>query len=311
MIFTIRFDLSKKISIFEAKNSAHYVGGFKSFWVSASKSSEFNARIALNPYKGSDAGQSLPLRANMSVDWPYLIDNACIEVPYDQADEWIEITFSDEGKIDVGSSLNRVEVPNNSTYRIGNAEVNVDGTEIVSLPIPFRFNDSGAVIKSNGKADCFLVDYQNRFSKTASFVFHGSTAGKMFVVPDGHEFHVIGAKLVMREEYVGAPLFRITCKAWKYSDLGVEFGINNGTGLKVFEMYRGPQNFLTGTEENVRFTETTPDNPMNLTFNPWTQGYYGKVVDEGYCLDITAIKSAGTPTAGKGDVVIVGKLVKK
>jgi len=83
----------------------HFVGPFKSFWVSRASQIDFEADIVINPT--SDRGRGLPLKLNQCQSIgdgkDDKAESACVEFETAQPGVWIDITFAQEDRIDVGS----------------------------------------------------------------------------------------------------------------------------------------------------------------------------------------------------------------
>lgn len=104
-VWTKRFELDVPINRYKERGGSHYTGPFKSFWVSKASSSSFECNLIIDTRNESESG--LPLRLNQCMTigkgTNRKADNGCIEFKTAQAGAWIEITFSMEEEIDVGS----------------------------------------------------------------------------------------------------------------------------------------------------------------------------------------------------------------
>lgn len=99
--FTRRFFLDNVRNRAQNRGGEFYVGPFKSFWVSATNNSSFVAEIVINTTVNKDRG--LPLRLNQCQAFGEKTDDACIEVPVAQPGVWVDITFSQDEDLSVGS----------------------------------------------------------------------------------------------------------------------------------------------------------------------------------------------------------------
>lgn len=99
--FTRKFFLDSPIDRYTNRGGDHYIGPFTSFWVSNTNNSKFQADIVINPRE--DRSKGLPLRLNQCQSIEGKANEACIEFSTAQAGTWIEITFSQDDRISVGS----------------------------------------------------------------------------------------------------------------------------------------------------------------------------------------------------------------
>lgn len=102
--FTRRFYLDTVRTRGQGRGGEFFVGPFKSFWVSATNKSSFSAELVINTRNNSDRG--LPLRLNQCQAFRAMgskVDDACIEVPVAQPGVWVDITFSQDEELSVGS----------------------------------------------------------------------------------------------------------------------------------------------------------------------------------------------------------------
>lgn len=103
--FTRRFFLDTPINRFTNRGGDHYIGPFRSFWVSDTNNSSFKADLVINPRE--DRGRGIPLRLNQCQAIGETVDDkaeeACIEFETAQPGVWIDITFAQDDKISVGS----------------------------------------------------------------------------------------------------------------------------------------------------------------------------------------------------------------
>lgn len=99
--FTQRFYLDTPLARAKNRGGEHYVGPFKSFWVSDASDSNFQAQLIIDPR--DDAGSGLPLRLNQCQSLEEKALEACVESSVAQPGAWIDITFAQDDKMDVGS----------------------------------------------------------------------------------------------------------------------------------------------------------------------------------------------------------------
>lgn len=131
--FTRRFSLDNVQLRSKGRGGEFYVGPFKSFWVSDASRAGVKADLVINTRDNSDKG--LPLRLNQCQSFGNKAEDACIEVLVAQPTDWIELTFSQDEEISVGSvaidlsgevvvtegkahSSVRVDLPNNAVTEI-------------------------------------------------------------------------------------------------------------------------------------------------------------------------------------------------
>lgn len=120
--FTQRFYLDTPVNRYTQRGGAHFVGPFRSFWVSDAKDSSFKCDIVINPT--DEQGRGMPLRLNqcqaIGKGEEDKAQGGCIEFDLAQPGKWIEITFAQDDVIQVGSvaiSINgKVEISEGSSH---------------------------------------------------------------------------------------------------------------------------------------------------------------------------------------------------
>lgn len=136
--WTVRFELDAPLSRYKNRGGSHYVGPFKSFWVSKTNNSAFECNFLVDPT--DESGSGLPLRLNQCMTVGKGSDRkaekGCIETKIAQPGVWIEITFSQNEEIDVGSVVvetsGAVQVVGGNDY--SNDSYDVTNAAAVLLP---------------------------------------------------------------------------------------------------------------------------------------------------------------------------------
>lgn len=165
--FTRRFFLDSPIDRYTNKGGSHYIGPFTSFWVSNAKKSGFKASIVINPRE--DRAEGLPLRLNQCQSIEGKADEACIEFDLAQPNDWIDITFSQDDKISVGSVVVETKgstaIVEGSSYLSSKVTVTAVTSEIVPsndarLKASLQHKSGGSIWIGN-PSELANADYKN------------------------------------------------------------------------------------------------------------------------------------------------------
>ncbi len=126
--FTQRFYLDTPSDRYTRRGGENFVGPFRSFWVSNTNNSNFECDLVINP-RNEMGARGIPLRLNQCQSIESKPEGACIEFKTAQPGVWIDITFAQDDKLQIGSivlessgfitlsegsnhSSTRVDVPN-------------------------------------------------------------------------------------------------------------------------------------------------------------------------------------------------------
>ena len=283
-IFVERFDLSNATDRFADKRSAHFIGaGFKSFWVSSASRPDFKAKLVFNPHRGSDAGSGLTLGLNMSMTLSEVVSSACIEIPNPQSGDWIEITFSPDESLSVGSvSVDLKVPPTDALVQVGPVSAPLDGKHIV-------FNFTRLFNVTGGQ------DYRTTSIQKHSENSLPNTGG--FNVPSGY-------KLIPLSYFYSLNYSNASTASATQIELFVSTNNNDdSTGSKFVGISTKPNNHVTAEKEKFGegfFSKTSHSDPK--------AGY----INEGELFNIK-LMSISTVAASNliAYVTVIGKLVKK
>lgn len=100
--FTQRFYLDTPSDRYTRRGGENFVGPFKSFWVSNTNNSNFECDLVINP-RNEMSSRGIPLRLNQCQSIEDKPEGACIEFKTAQPGVWIDITFAQDDKLQVGS----------------------------------------------------------------------------------------------------------------------------------------------------------------------------------------------------------------
>lgn len=179
--FTIKFFLDDILSRSTNRGGAHYVGPFKSFWVS-SASGDFDCNIVINPK--DDSSDGLPLRLNQCQALEEKAEEACIETKVAQPGAWIKITFAQDDSMSVGSVAVTVNGRVSIDEGIVTPQSKVTVTSVATLVLPadenrlvadFQFKSGSGKVYVGSLAELNDADFAN--------LCHDADAGEDFDIP--------------------------------------------------------------------------------------------------------------------------------
>lgn len=183
--FTQRFYLDTPSDRSRGRGGENYVGPFKSFWVSDTNSTSFSADLLINPIGSSD-NRGIPLRLNQCQSFENRPDGACLEFSIAQPGVWIEITFSLNETIQVGSvavnlsgvvSINEGELNPQSKVTVTSAISEILDNDEDRLNAKFQYKSGTGIVYVGSNTELSDPDFAN--------ICHEVQPGDDFEIPGG------------------------------------------------------------------------------------------------------------------------------